>query len=630
MALIDPEICIAGREITEPTLSPDGLVIACVVAEAGVTGIRVFGVDGGSERLVTSVPQPAAGRGLGGGCLAWVDAGTSLLYAGRDGALWTAPVHRGGARRCVMAAGHGLAAPSATEAGDIAVVSRDDAEIWLIFVRAALPPMRLDLGEDDFVCDPRITAIDHGGGRVTLEVIWQAWNVPDMAWDHSVARRVSLEPLRSSDHPAGSWRVSERNEIRGSGAILQPQVIADGRVIAVRDDHGWLNLWCDEQPLIEESYEHAGPTWGPGLRSYALSPDASAVAFTRNENGFGRLCVVKLSTGEILEIARGVHGHLDWRGQHLVAIRTGAKTPTQVVSYRLGDGSEDLGSTGTSRRTHLIGPVVAWDAIELEEPELIEVPAAATTGTHTELLHARIYRAVPAQRRNAAIVWVHGGPTDQWLVTFMPRVAWLCSLGLDVVVVDPRGSTGHGRAYQQALRGGWGELDAEDTAALIAHYQVAAGIGPERTVIAGSSSGGLTVLSVLRHHGALVAGGIAISPVSDLWDLSARSHRYEAHYAHSLVGDPEDASDQDRYRHLSPVHHAAEIGGPLLIIHGEEDLVVPAQHSTTLAEQIAAAGGQVILHLFPGEGHGFRQIHHRLAEYRLVEGFINRILSADG
>jgi dipeptidyl aminopeptidase/acylaminoacyl peptidase len=73
-----------------------------------------------------------------------------------------------------------------------------------------------------------------------------------------------------------------------------------------------------------------------------------------------------------------------------------------------------------------------------------------------------------------------------------------------------------------------------------------------------------------------------------------------------------------------------KIRGPLVIIHGEEDPVVPADHSRVLAEQITAAGGQVDLHLFPGEGHSFRQTPHRLAEYRVIEEFINRILTADG
>jgi hypothetical protein len=225
MASIAPEICIAGREITEPTLSPDGQMIACVVAEAGVTGIRVLPVGGGPERLVTALPQPAAGRGLGGGCLAWVDAGRSLLYVGRDGALWTAPVAPGGSRRCVMSAGQGVSAPSATASGNFAVISKDDAEIWLVWLQEDQPAMRLDLGEDDFVCDPQITEVEHTDGSVSLEVIWQAWSVPDMAWDHSLARRVRLE--REVWALAG---ITAFGDSRHSVRILQPRITPDGRV----------------------------------------------------------------------------------------------------------------------------------------------------------------------------------------------------------------------------------------------------------------------------------------------------------------------------------------------------------------------------------------------------------------
>jgi dipeptidyl aminopeptidase/acylaminoacyl peptidase len=614
---IETEICITGRELTEPTLSPDGNLIAYVTSEAGVTGIRVAPLTGGPERSVTSLPQPAAGRGLGGGCLCWIDEGRAISYVGRDGALWAVALEGSPARRLVMAPGSGIAAPASTRDGSLIVVSCNDAEIWMLWSDGRNPPMRVDLGEDDFVCDPQIRLVGNSDGAEVLHVVWQAWNVPDMAWDHSILRRVTLRAAEQTTAVRQRWEVVSRELIKGSGAIIQPQILSDGRVSCVRDDGGWLNLWIEDQPVISENFEHGGPTWGPGLRSYAWSPDESMVAFTRNESGFGRLCTLNMATGQITEISRGVHGHLEWRSDHLVAVRTGARTPTQIVSYRLGAKAEGLPGPAVSRRIHQIGPVIAWDNVDLGEPELMETRDGDTR------LHARIYRAQESSRAEAMILWVHGGPTDQWQVTFMPRVAWLCSLGLDVLVVDPRGSTGHGRAYQQALRGRWGELDAADTAALADAYQRSSGIAPQRTLIAGSSSGGLTVMAVLRHHRHLVAGGIAISPVSDLADLARRSHRYEAHYCLSLVGD---ASDEDHYRELSPVFYADQIAGPLLMIHGEDDPVVPADHSRTLAERISAGGQKVDLHLFAGEGHGLRQIPHRLEEYRLIKKFIDQIL----
>ena len=82
----------------------------------------------------------------------------------------------------------------------------------------------------------------------------------------------------------------------------------------------------------------------------------------------------------------------------------------------------------------------------------------------------------------------------------MPRVAFWWSRGWDVLVPDPRGSTGHGRAYQQAMNGGWGALDVDDTAATLRASHSHGWSEPQRTVVMGGSSGGMTALGVLGRH----------------------------------------------------------------------------------------------------------------------------------
>ena len=166
---------------------------------------------------------------------------------------------------------------------------------------------------------------------------------------------------------------------------------------------------------------------------------------------------------------------------------------------------------------------VVWDRLlgHLPEPELVEAE-----GRDGARIHARRYAA----GRGRMLCWVHGGPTDQWMVDWNPRLAYWWSRGWDVVVVDPRGTTGHGRSYQRAMNGGWGRVDVDDTAALIRHAHVSGWATPATTVAMGGSAGGLTVLGVLADHAELVAGGVTRYPVSDIAALAEATHRFEAHY----------------------------------------------------------------------------------------------------
>ena len=81
-----------------------------------------------------------------------------------------------------------------------------------------------------------------------------------------------------------------------------------------------------------------------------------------------------------------------------------------------------------------------------------------------------------------------------------------------------------------------------------------------RMVPMGGSAGGFTVLNLLAHHPDLCAAGIDLFGVADLFDLNETTHRFEAHYLHSIVGPLPDAADA--YRERSPLtrrrpHHVA-------------------------------------------------------------------------
>lgn len=596
------DLCLGGRELSEPKLDPSGRFVAFGSTMAGPGTIMIVDLDGdGLERQLSLGPPARTGRGAFGGCFDWHPDGGSIVYAATDGWLWRQHL-AGGAVEAL--AGERVAgatidgahdapveAPAWAPDGSFVVFMVGQAEIWMQPADGR-PGRRIDDALDGFCFDPAVSP----DGRY---VSYQGWSAPDMAWDG--ARMVTID-LEASTAQAQRWRPSD------DSAVQQPHFLPGGTPVCVHDGSGWLNVATPAGELVTggEPFEHARPTWGPGQASYACSPDGSQVAVARNEHGFGRLCAVDVAGGTVREVATGVHNALSWAGHRLAALRTGARTPTEIVVYDTRDWA---------RRGVAAGPAAGWGDVDMAEPELVALDVDGTS------IPGRLYRSGASTR--GLLCWIHGGPTDQWPVTFMPRFNFWLAAGWDVLVPDHRGSTGHGRVHQQALHGGWGATDVADTAGLLGHVQTTTGASPETTLVVGGSAGGMTVIGLLIEHPALVAGGMASSPVTDLVDLADRSHRFEAHYTDTLVAP---RSDVQALRARSPLSRAASVARPLLLMHGTDDPVVPIESTVEFAGAVRRAGGDVELHVFDGEGHGFRQHDNKRREYELMTAFADRVV----
>lgn len=576
----------------EPRLSHDGKNVAFVSAWGSLCAIVLVPTGGGAERIVTVAPAPSRPRPFGGGCFDWLPDGSAVVYAA-VGDLWLQPISGGSPRRLTTQPLKQLAtAPAVSPDGTEVAYVVDERHIAVASLATnGAWPRRISGGTNDFALDPSWSA---DGAFIA----WHEWNVPHMPWDES---QWVVAPADGSGPVAAMGNVGEQTQ--------QPRFSPNGTDIAYLSDRtGWLNLWVlgpnrvPDGPLVDEPHEHGGPTWGAGQRSFAWSPDGTRMAFNRNEEGFGRLCIVTLETGEVLDIAKAHHGGLDWKGDTLVAVRSGGRTPHQIVAYEVSSGS---------RRTLAHGLALGFEAANLPEPTLVTYPADDGV-----TLYGRLYTSGSPLTERPLICWLHGGPTDQWPVIFTPRIAWWLDRGWSVLVPDVRGSTGHGRAYTQAMAGRWGELDTADVVAAI-RYAKAQGWS-DRVALMGGSAGGFTVLNVLAEHRDLCLAGVALYPVTDLVSLADGTHRYEARYTDSLVGPLPSAVQA--YRQRSPLAKAADVTTPLLILHGSNDNVVPVSQ----AESFAAKCPTAELHIYEGEGHGWRRPETTIDEIERVRAFLDR------
>jgi dipeptidyl aminopeptidase/acylaminoacyl peptidase len=199
------------------------------------------------------------------------------------------------------------------------------------------------------------------------------------------------------------------------------------------------------------------------------------------------------------------------------------------------------------------------------------------------------------------ILNVHGGPigaiSDHW-----PSVStfFLLSRGYAILAPNPRGSSGRGRAFAEAVVGDMGGADSFDDLSGI-DAMVADGVAdPGRLAVMGGSYGGFMAAWLPTIDGRFAAA-ISLSPVTD-W--------YSEHFNSSLidwVGDflratPEEPGGEHHAR--SPVMAGARLRTPTLLSAGLRDRATPPGQAVEMYRALRSQGVASEVVIYPDEGHG--------------------------
>lgn len=451
------------------------------------------------------------------------------------------------------------------------------------------PPEQIS-GDADFCFDPDVSCDG--------SVAWHEWDAPAMPWDVS---RIML--CRRGKPPSAV-------DGGDSVSVAQPRFSPSGRLLAyISDRSGWWNLWVidlaygTKRQLVDIDAEVGGPSWGPGMRSYAWSPDGSRIAYTLNRDGRVSLWTACVATGvsQPLVIRDGVCGSVSWAADRIAITYTDPHTPTQV---------------------ELIDPTTRAATVASRHDDSCGTAEHVTWSGDGGDVHGVCIRPQGVDAPGPLLVWVHGGPTGQAQFSFSARQSFFVARGWTVLHVNHRGSTGYGRAYTQALRGRWGLLDASDVCSGTKEMIRRGVADPNRVAIMGASAGGYTVLQALIAAPDMFAGGVDLYGIADLLRLTATTHRFEAHYNDTLIGPLPDCAEL--YRERSPMTHANRIRAPLLVLHGRNDKVVPLEQAQMIVDALRSNNVPVEYHVYPDEGHGWSTPETVADELGRIEAFLRR------
>jgi len=554
-----------GPKDTRPRWSPDGRSLAflrCGGGDDDHPQLAVLPADGGEARVCTALP-------LGVTDLAWAPDSRHLVVVGVE---WTADLadldddERGRRPRRITR-----------------IPFRDDLRGWLHDRRS-----HLWLIDADAAVDPRcLTPGDHDE------------SVPAFRPD---GRTIVFASQRSDERETNPG--AELYEVDADGG--DPRMLIDaglwGGPVCVDGDrlvvHGLDDPFAWPSPArLYHHDRHRGLTdLSVGLdRHVTLDLPAPVVAgggYLALVCDRGRSHVYRFADNDDPQlvvggdrVVTGVSASRD--GSTVAFTATGLADPGEL--WRVVDGTEerlttinhDLRTDGNLVATEHVTFTRAGDEIDAW---LLLPPDA---GTDVPLL-----------------LNIHGGPTTQYGFGFFDEFQVYAAAGYAVVGINPRGSSGRGRAWARAIVGTWTDGGSPDTLDLEAAVDMVLERYPQvardRLGVMGGSYGGYATARLLartdRFRSAVIERGllnwVSFGGTSDIGAY------FDRMFMDSAL--PDDAA---ALWAASPVAHADRITTPTLVIHAEHDWRCPVEQGEQLFTMLRRHGLDAELLRFPDEGH---------------------------
>jgi dipeptidyl aminopeptidase/acylaminoacyl peptidase len=457
----------------------------------------------------------------------------------------------------------------------------------------------------DFYSNPRLNSTDD-------KLSYLCWNHPQMPWDGTECYCADL-------NSAGD--IIDAQLIAGSKteSIFQPQWSPIDELFFVSDRNNWWNIYRHSEQgaeiVCDISAEFATPQWVFGMSTYGFL-SAQEIFCCFSQNGQWNLGLIDINhktlnkiQNEFKDIA-GVHCH------NQQAYFLAASATQSSALYRFSNDR--------------VEPVLPANPSLSGSDDISQPQAISFVTSDKETAHGFYYApkntkvTAPENTLPLLVVMCHGGPTGATETSLNIKIQFWTSRGFAVLDVNYRGSTGYGRQYRDRLKNNWGITDVIDVCSG-ANYLIDRGlVDKNKIAIRGSSAGGYTVLAALTFSDTFKAGA-SLYGIGDLEALAKDTHKFEARYLDSLVG--EYPAEQETYRARSPIHHIEQLNCPVIFLQGLKDKVVPPNQAEAMVAALTAKEIKNAYVTFAEEGHGFRQAESIQKAIEAELGFYREVFS---
>lgn len=229
------------------------------------------------------------------------------------------------------------------------------------------------------------------------------------------------------------------------------------------------------------------------------------------------------------------------------------------------------------------------------------------------------------------IVHPHGGPygVRDW-DEYSDMVQMLANRGYAVIQPNFRGSGGYGESFELLGNGQIGRAMQDDLDDAVAHLVEQGIVDPQRVCILGSSYGGFAALWGAIRNPEIYRCAVSFAGVTHF----ERQLRFNSGYLFGRNrGRWWDRVDGDQTNFdlddVSPAVQVGRLTRPVLLVHGEEDSIVPYDQYELMVSRARSANVELETLSFEEAGHGFDRPEDEQAYYDAIIDFLGRHNPAD-
>lgn len=401
------------------------------------------------------------------------------------------------------------------------------------------------------------------------------------------------------------WRESEvyavdveTGEIRQltqrRGPDSNPAVSPDGELIAYTGYDYTTDTWVDSKLYVMDADGSSPRVLTPALdRSpgdLIWAEDNSGVYFTVRNEGTSNLYFASLG-GEVSEVTQGTHLlSVDDIGAGGLAVGTltSPQDPPDIVAFEVRQPSE-------------IRVLTDVNADILHGKKLGEVEEIWYTSVDDFRIQGWIVKPpdFDPQRKYPLMLAIHGGPHGMYNVGF--NFGWQEHAANDYIVLytNPRGSTGYGSAFGNAIKNAYPGKDYDDLMRGVDEVIARGYIDTDNLFVYGCSGGGVLTSWIVGHTDRFAAAS-ANCPVTNWFSFVGTTDG--ANWYRNFEKLPwEDPSEHLR---RSPLMYVGNVTTPTMLMTGVNDLRTPISQTEEFYEALKVLKVPTAMIRFEDEWHG--------------------------